>query len=60
MTSKVMQEETGKLLTALAPLGAAIGGVSLVGIHEIVSIVVLCLTGVYTIFKIKKDFFTKK
>lgn len=48
-----------QLIIDLMPLGAVIGSVSLANIHHAVSIVAIGISMVYTIFKIRKDFFKK-
>ena len=45
------------LLIDLHPLVIAIIGVSLHNVHEAISVCVLLLTAVYTLFKIYNDFF---
>ncbi len=52
--------EIKQLLIDLSPLGAVLGSVSLVNIHHAVSIGAILLSAVYTIFKIRKDFFKKE
>ena len=51
---------TKQLFLDLTPLGAVWGSITLVKIHETISIFAILLTCTYTFFKIKKDFFNKK
>ena len=48
-----------QLMIDLTPLGVVLGSISLANVHHAFSIIAIIISTGYTIFKIRKDFFSK-